>query len=137
MFTPLLGRRVVDLTRVLAGPFCTQLLGDWGAEVIKVERPFVGDDTRHWGPPFDQDKTAIYFHSINRNKQSIALDFKTPEGRQILEQLVADSDVFVENYIPGKLGEYQLGYDDLKSINPKLVYASLDKIRICSLPSIR
>lgn len=125
MFAPLAGRRVVDLTRVLAGPFCTQLLGDWGAHVIKVERPFVGDDTRHWGPPFDQDKTAIYFHSINRNKQSLALNFQSPEGRRIIEELVAESDVFVENYIPGKLGNYGLGYDDLKSINPKLVYASL------------
>ena len=90
MFAPLAGRRVVDLTRVLAGPFCTQLLGDWGADVIKVERPFKGDDTRHWGPPFDKDQTAIYFHSVNRNKKSLALNFQAQEGRRILEQLIAE-----------------------------------------------
>lgn len=125
MFAPLKGKKVIDLTRVLAGPFCTQLLGDWGAEVIKVEQPFKGDDTRHWGPPFDKNKTAIYFHSINRNKQSLALNFQKEEGRKIIEQLVAESDIFIENYLPGKLAQYGLGYEDLKLINPNIVYASL------------
>merc|ERR1712037_51292 len=125
IFQPLAGKRIVDLTRVLAGPFCTQLLGDWGADVIKIEQPGSGDDTRHWGPPFDQEGTAIYFHSINRNKKSLAVDFRAKKGLEVIEKLVAESDVFVENFIPGKLAEYGLGYEDLKSINPKIVYASL------------
>ena len=117
MFAALRGRRVIDLTRVLAGPFCTQLLSDWGADVVKIERPSDKDDRR--------EKLSDYFHSVNRNKQSLAVNLQAPEGRRIVEELVATSDVFIENYTPGKLGEYGLTYKDLKSINPKLVYISM------------
>ncbi|ORX72763.1 CoA-transferase family III [Linderina pennispora] len=129
---PLSGIRVLDMTRVLAGPFCTMLLGDLGAEVIKVEHPARGDDTRAWGPPFklyEKEVAAIegsaYYLCANRNKQSIAVDMKIKEGRQVILDLAKESDVFVENYVPGKLAEYGLGYEDLKRVNPKLIYASI------------
>src|SRR5436189_239163 len=105
---PLQGITVLDLTRVLSGPYCTMLLGDMGARVIKIEQPGKGDDTRAWGPPFLQGESA-YFLSINRNKESVTLDFKQPEGRTILDRLIAKSDVMVENFRPGSLGK--LGLD--------------------------
>ena len=106
--TPLQGITVLDLTRVLSGPYCTMLLADMGARVIKVEQPGKGDDTRGWGPPF-LDGESAYFLSINRNKESVALDFKHPAGREVLEQLIAKADVLVENFRPGTLA--RLGFD--------------------------
>nr|SVE75112.1 EOG090X05UC [Daphnia dolichocephala] len=116
--------KVLDLTRILAGPYCTQILGDLGADILKVERLKVGDDTRSWGPPF-VSKTSCYFISINRNKRSICIDLKSPDGMKIIQQLAVQSDVLVENYLPGKMEEYGLGYEDLKKINPQLIYCSI------------
>lgn len=118
------GILVIDLTRVLSGPYCTMSLGDLGARVIKVERPGHGDDTRAWGPPFVGGESA-YFLSINRNKESIALDFQTPEGRDILERLIARADVLVENFRPGTLARYGLDYDATAQRHPRLVYCSI------------
>lgn len=123
--------RVLDLTRVLAGPWCTQTLADLGADVIKVERPGLGDDTRHWGPPYardaeGQDSTeAAYYLAVNRNKRSVTVDIATPEGQDIIRQLVASCDVLVENYKVGQLARYGLDYETLKAINPGLVYCSI------------
>jgi crotonobetainyl-CoA:carnitine CoA-transferase CaiB-like acyl-CoA transferase len=123
--------RVLDLSRVLAGPWCTQNLADLGAEVIKVERPKTGDDTRTWGPPWirneDGEETtdATYYGSANRNKQSIAIDISTPEGQQLVRELAAKSDVFVENYKVGDMARYGLSYDDIKKINPRIIYCSI------------
>ena len=123
--------RVLDLTRVLAGPWSTQLLADMGAEVIKVERTQTGDDTRSWGPPFLRDtqgrETAesSYFLSANRGKKSITVDIATPEGQALIRQLAVDADVLVENYKVGTLARYGLGYADLSALNPQLVYCSL------------
>ena len=103
MTSPLNGITILDLTRVLSGPYCTMLLADMGARVIKIEQPRSGDDTRHWGPPFLGSESA-YFLSINRNKESVTLDFKQAEGRALLDQLIAKSDVMVENFRPGALG---------------------------------
>src|SRR5579862_3714416 len=102
MTQPLEGVTVLDLTRVLSGPYCTMLLGDMGARVIKVEQPGKGDDTRGWGPPFVDGESA-YFLSVNRNKESVTLDFKKPEGRRLLDRLVDRADVLVENFRPGTL----------------------------------
>src|SRR6266511_4142353 len=134
---PLDGITVLDLTRVLAGPYCTMLLADMGARVIKIEQPGKGDDTRAWGPPFlypsahkpragnpEQGESA-YFLSINRNKESVTLDFKKPEGRAILETLVATSDVLVENFRPGTLTKLGLDYKTLAPRHPRLVYCSI------------
>ncbi|XP_050793703.1 succinate--hydroxymethylglutarate CoA-transferase isoform X3 [Gopherus flavomarginatus] len=121
---PLEGVKILDLTRVLAGPFATMNLGDLGAEVIKVERPGVGDDTRAWGPPFVGTE-SIYFLSVNRNKKSIAVNMKNPKGAKIIRELAAVSDVFVENYVPGKLAEMGLGYEDINKIAPHIVYCSI------------
>ena len=121
---PLAGLRVLDLTRVLAGPLATMTLGDLGADVIKVERPREGDDTRHWGPPFAGDDAA-YFLSLNRNKRSVAIDLKTPEGVASVRRLAADSDVFIENFRPGSLAEMGLGPADLRDANPRLITCSL------------
>src|SRR5437016_5515221 len=118
------GITVLDLTRVLSGPYCTMLLGDMGARVIKVEQPGKGDDTRAWGPPFVDGESA-YFLSINRNKESVTLDFKRPEGRAILDQLIDRSDVLVENFRPGTLARLGLDYDTLAASHPRLVYASI------------
>lgn len=118
------GIKVLDLTRILAGPFCTMNLGDMGAEVIKVEKPGDGDDTRGWGPPWVGTESA-YFLAVNRNKKSIAVNMKSKEGAQIIKELAVKCDVLVENYIPGKLSEYGLGYEHLHQINPRLIYASL------------
>ncbi|XP_038245901.1 succinate--hydroxymethylglutarate CoA-transferase isoform X4 [Dermochelys coriacea] len=121
---PLEGVKILDLTRVLAGPFATMNLGDLGAEVIKVERPGVGDDTRAWGPPFVGTE-SIYFLSVNRNKKSIAVNMKNPKGAKIIRELAAVSDVFVENYVPGKLAEMGLGYEDINKIASHIVYCSI------------
>ena len=123
--------KVLDMSRVLAGPWCTQILADLGADVIKVERPGVGDDTRHWGPPFLQDaqgsdtEQASYFTCANRNKRSITLDLAHPEAQQLLRQLAQQSDVLVENFKVGGLKAYGLDYESLKGINPRLVYCSI------------
>ncbi|RUS32133.1 hypothetical protein BC938DRAFT_476215 [Jimgerdemannia flammicorona] len=130
---PLSGVRVLDLTRVLAGPYCTMLLGDLGAEVIKIENPQYGDDTRTWGPPWAENKVptdksqpeSAYFLSVNRNKKSVAVNIKNPSGVALICDLARRSDVLVENYIPGKLDEMGLGYEELSRINPRLIYTSI------------
>ncbi|KAJ2144722.1 hypothetical protein IW136_001250 [Coemansia sp. RSA 678] len=135
---PLAGIRVLDMTRILAGPYCTMLLGDLGAEIIKVEHPLRGDDTRTWGPPFKTYKhsksttqspslpgESAYYLSVNRNKKSIAIDMKKESGRRILTELASKCDVLVENFVPGNLAKMQLGYSDLQLVNPRLVYASI------------
>ena len=121
---PLAGFTVLDLTRVLSGPYCTMVLGDLGARIVKVEQPGKGDDTRHWGPPFVGAESA-YFLSINRNKESVTLDFKPAEGRQILERLIAKADVLVENFRPGTLDRAGFGWEALRDRFPRLVYASI------------
>ncbi|MEE2655733.1 MAG: CaiB/BaiF CoA-transferase family protein [Pseudomonadota bacterium] len=131
MTGPLSHIRVLDMSRILAGPWAAQTLADLGAEVIKVERPGTGDDTRTWGPPFIKDKDdnetkeSAYFLSTNRGKKSIALDISKPEGQEILRNLAVKSDVLIENYKVGGLEAYGLGYEDLKKINPGLVYCSI------------
>ncbi|KAL5007240.1 hypothetical protein ScPMuIL_016046 [Solemya velum] len=121
---PLSGIRILDLTRVLAGPYCTMILGDLGAEVLKVERPGSGDDTRTWGPPFRGSESA-YFLSVNRNKKSIAINMKSKQGQSLVKQLANRSDVLIENYIPGKLEKLGLGYNQMKSLAPHLIYCSI------------
>ena len=121
---PLHGIRVLDLTRVLAGPYCAMFLGDLGAEVVKVEQPGVGDDTRGWGPPFVGGESA-YFLSVNRNKKSLALDLKLPEGKDLLRRLAHRADVLIENFRPGTMERLGLGEKDLREANPRLIYASL------------
>jgi Predicted acyl-CoA transferases/carnitine dehydratase len=127
---PLSGIRVIELARVLAGPWAGQMLADMGADVIKVENPDGGDDTRAWGPPFVEAKdgtnlSAAYYHATNRGKRSIAVDLKTPEGQEIVRRLVATADVVIENFKLGGLAKYGLDYESLKAINPKLVYCSI------------
>jgi crotonobetainyl-CoA:carnitine CoA-transferase CaiB-like acyl-CoA transferase len=122
--TPLQGITILDLTRVLSGPYCTMMLADMGARVIKVEQPRKGDDTRGWGPPFLNGESS-YFLSINRNKESVTLDFKQPEGRQVLEQLMARADVLVENFRPGTLHKLGLDYASVTLKYPRLVYCSI------------
>lgn len=122
--------KVLDLSRILAGPWAGQMLADFGAEVIKVERPGCGDDTRGWGPPFvkDQDGNptdAAYFHAANRGKHSIAIDMTAPEGQALIKRLAAESDVVIENYKVGGLKKYGLDYDSLKAVNPALIYCSV------------
>ncbi len=121
---PLSGIRVLDLTRVLAGPYCTMFLGDLGAEVVKVEQPGVGDDTRGWGPPFAGGESA-YFLCINRNKKSITVDFKSNEGVALIRQLSERADVLIENFRPGAMDRLGLGEKELRAANPRLIYASL------------
>lgn len=123
--------RVLDLSRVLAGPWCTQNLADLGAEVIKVERLKSGDDTRNWGPPWIRNEQgedtadSTYYGSANRNKKSIAIDISSPQGQQLVRELAAKSDVFVENYKVGDMARYGLAYEDIKKINPRIVYCSI------------
>jgi len=123
--------RVLDLSRVLAGPWCTQNLADLGADVLKIERPGTGDETRHWGPPFVKDEKGVnttetaYFICINRNKRSITVDISKPEGQTIIRELVLQSDVVVENYKVGDLAKYGLDYASLTQIKPDLVYCSI------------
>lgn len=119
------GIKVVDLSRVLAGPSCTQILADLGAEVIKIERPQLGDETRHWSPPKFSDDTSAYFATVNRNKSSLTVDITKPEGQKIIHRLIAEADVLVENFKVGNLKKYQLDYESVKKINPKIIYASL------------
>ncbi|MTD32888.1 CaiB/BaiF CoA transferase family protein [Paludibacterium denitrificans] len=121
----LAGIKVLDLSRVLAGPWCGQLLADLGAEVIKVERPETGDDTRHWSPPSLPDGTAAYFLCANRGKKSITVDITRPEGQEIIRKLAEQADVVLENYKVGGLKKYGLDYDSLKAINPRLIYCSI------------
>ena len=128
---PLTGIRVLDLTRVLAGPWCTQNLADLGAEVIKIERPGAGDDTRAWGPPYLKDEAgndtteAAYYLSANRNKLSVALDIASPRGAELVRELALQSDILVENFKVGGLKKYGLDYESLKAINPRLIYCSV------------
>ena len=123
--------KVLDLSRVLAGPWCTQMLADLGADVIKVERPGAGDDTRHWGPPFLQDAEgkdttqATYFTACNRNKRAITLDMAQPEGQSLIRRMAAQSDILVENFKVGGLQQYGLDYESLQAINPRLIYCSV------------
>ncbi|ABM12676.1 CaiB/BaiF CoA transferase family protein [Mycolicibacterium vanbaalenii] len=116
---------VVDFSRVLAGPYATMMLGDFGAEVIKVERPGVGDDTRQWGPPYDSSGVATYFNAVNRNKRSVVLDLSTPDGRQQARDLVAGADIVVENFRPGTMERLGLGYEDLRAVRPDVIYCSI------------
>ncbi|XP_071040274.1 succinate--hydroxymethylglutarate CoA-transferase isoform X2 [Parasteatoda tepidariorum] len=112
------------MSRILAGPFCTMILGDLGAEVIKIESPYGGDETRRWGPPFINGE-SIYFICVNRNKKSIAIDIKKPQGKELLMKLATESDVLVENFVPGKLNSLGLGYESFKSVAPHLIYCSI------------
>ncbi|WP_037499946.1 CaiB/BaiF CoA transferase family protein [Sphingomonas jaspsi] len=128
MTKPLAGIRVLDLSRVLAGPWATQLLADLGAEVIKVEKPGVGDDTRHWGPPWhehDGEKVAAYFLAANRGKRSVAIDFGTEEGAALVRKMAADADVVVENFKVGGLKKFGLDAESLRAAHPRLIYASI------------
>lgn len=130
--TPLSGLKVIELARILAGPWAGQILADLGAEVVKVEAP-QGDDTRRWGPPFvtrtapdgSTEQSAAYFHSTNRGKKSVIADFRTPEGRQKVLDLIADADILIENFKAGGLAKYGLDYDSLRKVNPRLVYCSV------------
>jgi len=127
MTAPLAGVRVIEMARILAGPWAGQTLSDLGAEVIKVESP-KGDDTRAWGPPFvtrDDDVSAAYFHSTNRGKASVTVDFATPEGQAQIREMIADADVFIENFKVGGLAKYGLDYASLAAINPRLIYCSI------------
>ena len=123
--------KVLDLSRVLAGPYCAQMLADLGADVIKVERPNDGDDTRKWGPPFMPDADgnptphATYFHTTNRNKRAITVDLAKAEGQALIKQLAAQSDILVENFKVGGLKHYGLDYESLKAVNPRLIYCSV------------
>ena len=125
---PLTGIKVIELARILAGPWAGQVLADLGAEVIKVESP-EGDDTRRWGPPFvenpDGTRDAAYFHATNRNKRSVTADFRTPEGKALVDELLRDADVVIENFKLGDLAHYGLDYDSLKEEHPRLVYCSI------------
>jgi crotonobetainyl-CoA:carnitine CoA-transferase CaiB-like acyl-CoA transferase len=125
MDKPLASLKVLELARILAGPWAGQLLADLGAEVIKVERPSVGDDTRHWGPPFAEDGAAAYFHACNRGKQSVAIDLKSSGGQGRVRELAAGADVLIENFKVGALARYGLDYASLAALNPGLVYCSI------------
>jgi crotonobetainyl-CoA:carnitine CoA-transferase CaiB-like acyl-CoA transferase len=125
------GIKVLDLSRVLAGPWCTQILADLGADVIKIERPGVGDDTRTWGPPFIKDADgndtdqASYFTACNRNKRSVTVDMATPDGQALLKQMAAQADIVVENFKTGGLRQYGLDHESLRAANPRLIYCSV------------
>ena len=121
---PLGGMRVLDLSRILAGPYCTMILGDHGADVIKVERPGSGDDTRTWGPPFAGGESA-YFLCCNRNKRSITIDLQSPRGVELVRRLAETSDVVIENFTPGLMTRFGLDYEQLSAVNPRLVYCSI------------
>ena len=127
MTSPLSGLKVIELARILAGPWAGQILADLGADVLKVESP-EGDDTRQWGPPFierEGDRTAAYFHSCNRGKSSVTVDFRTPEGQARVREMVADADIVIENFKVGGLVKYGLDYDSLAEVNPGLIYCSI------------
>jgi crotonobetainyl-CoA:carnitine CoA-transferase CaiB-like acyl-CoA transferase len=125
MDKPLAGLKVVELARILAGPWAGQLLADLGADVVKVERPGTGDDTRHWGPPFAPDGASAYFHSCNRGKRSVAIDLETAEGQAQVRALAAEADVLIENFKVGGLARYGLDHPSLSALNPRLVYCSI------------
>ncbi|MCE8035469.1 CaiB/BaiF CoA-transferase family protein [Halomonas sp. MCCC 1A11057] len=131
MAGPLTGLRVLDLSRVMAGPWCTQILADMGAEVIKIERPVSGDDTRHWGPPWLKDRDgnetreSAYYLSANRGKHSVTVDMGRPEGQALIRELAAESDILVENFKSGGLARKGLDYATLEAINPRLIYCSI------------
>ncbi len=123
---PLEGIRVIDLSRVVSGPYCTMMLGDLGAEIIKIEHPQLKDETRSWGPPFvNGGEDSAYYFSMNRNKKSLTLDFKTQEGKNILIQLIEQADILVENFRVGTLKKLGLDYEEVKKINPQLIYCSI------------
>ncbi|MFP1633580.1 CaiB/BaiF CoA transferase family protein [Zhengella sp. ZM62] len=127
---PLKGIRVIELARILAGPWAGQLLADLGADVIKIEKPGDGDDTRHWGPPFvtgadGENLSAAYYHSTNRGKRSVAIDIASPEGAETVRKLIAGADVVIENFKVGGLKKYGLDYESAKAVNPRLVYCSI------------
>jgi len=124
------GLKVLDLSRVLAGPWCSQMLADLGADVIKIERPGTGDDTRAWGPPYVENDNgdpieSAYFLSTNRGKRSLAIDISQPQGQQVIRSLAEKADVIIENFKVGGLKKYDLDYDTLKSENPRLIYCSI------------
>ncbi len=119
------GIHVLDLSSVLAGPYCSMILGDLGADVIKVERPGVGDETRHWGPPFTACGESAYFICVNRNKRSITVDMKRPEGIEIIKSLAAKSDILLESFTPGSADSLGIGYEALREINPRIIYCSI------------
>ncbi|KAJ3338203.1 hypothetical protein HDU93_009863 [Gonapodya sp. JEL0774] len=126
---PLQGYRILDMTRILAGPFCTQALGDLGADVVKIEAP-VGDETRRWGPPFAQDpvtgeKDAAYFLCVNRNKRSVVLNLKNEKAQAILRDLAKECDILVENYVPGSLAKWGVDYESISKVNPGIIYCSI------------
>ncbi len=121
MDKPLAGLKVVELARILAGPWAGQLLADLGADVVKVERPGAGDDTRGWGPPFAADGAAAYFHSCNRGKASVSIDLERPEGQAQVRELAREADVLIENFKVGGLARYGLDPASLASINPRLI----------------
>jgi crotonobetainyl-CoA:carnitine CoA-transferase CaiB-like acyl-CoA transferase len=127
----LAGIKVLDLTRVIAGPMATQILGDLGADVVKVERPLEGDDSRRTGPPWaldaagEPDELATYFLSVNRNKRSITLDYTTAEGAALLRKLALEADVLIENFRPGTLAKYGLDHETLRAANPRLIYCAV------------
>ncbi len=116
---------VIDVSRVLAGPYCTMMLGDFGAEIIKIEQPGRGDETRHWGPPFTETGQSAYFLCANRNKRSMTLNLKHPRGQEILRELVRQGDVLVENFKAGTMERLGLGYESLREINPGLIYCAI------------
>jgi formyl-CoA transferase len=125
-YKPLLdGIRVLDLSRVLAGPYCTMILGDLGADIIKIEAPRLGDDTRHWGPPFAQGGESAYFLCVNRNKRSMTLNLKSERGQQILRELIQQSDILVENFRVDTLEKWGLSYEELQRIRPGLIYCTI------------
>ncbi len=124
MTAPITGLRVLDLTRALAGPFCSMMLGDMGADIIKVEQPGVGDNSRAWGPPFLGGESS-YFLSVNRNKRSIAINLRDPHGAEILSRLVAQSDILLENFVPGSLDRLGFSYADCHKLKPDLIYCAI------------
>lgn len=141
---PLAGIKVVDLTRILAGPFATMMLSDLGADVIKIESPKNGDDTRSWLPPFapvppesyprpDLPPESAYFLQANRNKRSLTLNLKSVQGQKIIKRLIEKADVLVENYVPGKLKNFGLSWEEVKEINPGLIYCSITGDLSCEL----
>ncbi|MFB3079216.1 MAG: CaiB/BaiF CoA transferase family protein, partial [Lysobacterales bacterium] len=128
MTSPLANIRVLDMSRILAGPWAGQLLGDYGADVVKIEKPLSGDDTRHWGPPWlggNESGESAYFLSANRNKRSITIDISLRAGQQVICDLAKQADVLLENYKVGTMSRYGLGPDDLLRVNPELIYCSI------------
>lgn len=128
MPSPLTSIRIIDMSRILAGPWAGQLLGDYGADVIKIERPEVGDDTRHWGPPWldgQPDGESAYFLSTNRNKRSVTVNLANPSGQQLIRELVTDADILLENYTVGTMARYGLSAAELMVLNPRLIYCSI------------